>query len=53
MVWGIVFANGIVIVKEMIERQNSAKYKDMLSFFAVLTMELEHWKNYIFQQDDC
>ena len=29
MVWRMVFVNGTVTVKEMIGRQNSAKYKDM------------------------
>jgi len=53
MVWGMVFAKGTVTVKKMIGRQNSAKYKDMLSFFAVPAMELEYEKDYIFQQDNC
>jgi len=37
----------------MIGRQSSAKYKDMLSFFAVPAIELEYGKDYSLQQDNC
>jgi len=53
MVWGMVFPNGKVFLKEMFGKQNSAKYKDLLASFAVPAIELEYKQDYIFQQDNC
>jgi len=39
MVWGMVFPNGQVFVKKIFGKQNSEKYKDMLSSYAVPAIE--------------
>jgi len=52
-VWRTLFQNGKVFIKEMFGKQNSTKYKDILSFFVVPEMESKYRKNYIFQQDNC
>ena len=44
MVWGMVFPNGQDFVKEIFGKQNSEKYEDMLSSFAVTAIESKYGK---------
>ena len=53
MIWGIVFPNGKVFFKKMFGKQNSEKYKIVLSSFTMPAMESKYGKYYIFQQDNC
>lgn len=53
MIWGMVFSDGDLKIKKILGTQNSRKYKDMLSIFAVPYIRQKLGNDFIFQQDNC
>lgn len=53
MIWGMLHPDGMVYLKEMIGKQNSIKYEEVLRGFAVPIIEGKYNKDYLLQQDNC
>lgn len=53
MIWGMLFPDGTIYLKEMEGRQNSLKYEEIIRDFAVPAIESKYNNDYIFQQDNC
>lgn len=53
MIWGMLMPNGLVAIRKMEGKQNSAKYIDILKNFAVPIMNLNYSHPYNFVQDNC
>ena len=53
MMWGILLSHGEILLKMMEGRQNSAKYKSLMSDFALPLIQVKADNDFCFQQDMC
>lgn len=53
MMWGMLMPNGLIAVKQMIGKQTSEKYIELLQTFAVPIMNLNMKSEFYFIQDNC
>jgi hypothetical protein len=53
MVWGMLLPTGKIFLQTLEGRQNSTKYKDLLTQIVVPQIVEEMGEDYVFQQDNC
>ena len=53
MVWGMIFANGNILLEPLKGRQNSESYKQLLDEKALPRIRREMENDFVIQQDNC